>query len=144
MKFTIDETLSAAEAEMLSDRIDTYNAQKTGFTNERPLQLAARDADGNLLGGLTGSTGLQWLYIHVLWIEDPYRQDGIGSSLLKEAEQLGVQRGCRSSCLMTFSFQAREFYERFGYAVFGQLDDYPEGHTLYFMQKKITIADPRG
>lgn len=137
--FTIDETLSAEEADMLSDRIDTYNAQKTGFIDERPLQLAARDENNQLLGGLTGSTGLQWLYIHVLWIEEPHRHQGIGASLLEQAEQLGIQRGCHSSCLMTFSFQAREFYEQLGYAVFVKLDNYPEGHTLYFMRKKLAL-----
>ncbi|MCG8364917.1 MAG: GNAT family N-acetyltransferase [Pseudanabaenales cyanobacterium] len=137
MNFTIDEGLSADEADMLGKRIDAYNAQQTGFTEERPLKLAARDSAGNLLGGLTGSTGFQWLYIHILWIEEPNRNLGVGSSLVEHAEQLGVQRGCRSSCLMTFSFQAKELYERLGYVVFGQLDDYPEGHTLFFMRKKL-------
>ncbi|NEO32800.1 MAG: GNAT family N-acetyltransferase [Symploca sp. SIO3C6] len=140
MNFTINEGLLDEEAEMLGNCIDTYNSQQTGFTDERPLKLAARDSEGNLLGGLMGSTGFEWLYIHVLWIEEPHRNCRIGSSLVEHAERLGIQRGCRSSCLMTFSFQAKDFYDRLGYVVFGQLDDYPEGHTLYFMQKKLTTT----
>ena len=137
MDYIIDEGLTADEASMMANCIDTYNAQQTGFTDECPLKLVARDSEGNLLGGLMGSTGFQWLYIHILWIEEPNRNSGIGSSLVEYAEKLGVKRGCRSSCLMTFSFQAQEFYERLGYVVFGQLDDYPEGHTLYFMRKQL-------
>ena len=135
--YIINEGLTADEAATIANRLDAFNAQKTGFTDERPLKLVARDSDGNLLGGLTGSTGFQWLYIHILWIEEQNRYCRIGLSLVEYAEKLGVERGCRSSCLMTFSFQAQEFYERLGYVVFGQLDDYPEGHTLYFMQKPL-------
>jgi hypothetical protein len=44
--------------------------------------------------------------------------------------------------LSTFSFQARPFYERFGYEVFGELPDYPEGHSLYFMKKMLRDPEP--
>jgi hypothetical protein len=35
----------------------------------------------------------------------------------------------------TYSFQARGFYERLGYAVFGTLDDYPPGQSRIFLHK---------
>jgi hypothetical protein len=37
--------------------------------------------------------------------------------------------------LDTYSFQARGFYERLGYAVFGTLDDYPPGQSRIFLHK---------
>ncbi len=40
--------------------------------------------------------------------------------------------------LSTFSFQARPFYERLGYALIGMLENYPEGHSLFFMTKRLT------
>ena len=137
INYIINEGLSADEAEMIENHLDDYNAKQTGFTDQRPLHLVARDSEGNFLGGLTGSTGFQWLYLHILWIGEPHRHSGIGSSLVNHAEQLGIERGCNSSCLMTFSFQAREFYEQLEYVVFGELDNYPEGHTLYFMRKQL-------
>ena len=42
------------------------------------------------------------------------------------------------SLLSTFSFQARPFYEQLGYALIGTLEDYPEGHSLFFMTKRLT------
>ena len=137
INYIIDEGLSADEAEMIENRLDDYNAKQTGFTDRHPLNFVARDSEGNFLGGLTGSTGFQWLYLHILWLEEPHRNRRIGSSLVHHAEQLGIERGCNSSWLITFSFQAREFYEQLGYVVFGQLDNYPEGHTLYFMRKQL-------
>ena len=39
-----------------------------------------------------------------------------------------------------FSFQARGFYEKLGYAVFGALEDYPIGHSRMFLRKTIAPA----
>ena len=37
----------------------------------------------------------------------------------------------------TFSFQARPFYEKLGYRVFGTLENHPSGHQHYLMTKKL-------
>ncbi len=42
--------------------------------------------------------------------------------------------------LRDHSFQARPFYERHGYTVFGTLDNYPIGHSRCFMQKAFAVA----
>ena len=39
--------------------------------------------------------------------------------------------------LDTFDFQAKEFYKKQGYVVFGKLDDCPENHCRYFMKKLL-------
>lgn len=48
--------------------------------------------------------------------------------------------------LDTFDFQARPFYERHGYEVFGTLDDYPPGHSRFFLRKDLALqpAKPYG
>jgi hypothetical protein len=48
-----------------------------------------------------------------------------------------VQRGCAHAHLDTFSYQARPFYERRGYQVFGMLQDYPPGQQRFFMEKTL-------
>jgi ribosomal protein S18 acetylase RimI-like enzyme len=68
------------------------------------------------------------------------RLRGYGERLLRAAEEEARMQGCRGVCLSTFSFQARPFYERFGYEVFGELADYPAGHAYYFLKK--TLEDP--
>jgi len=39
--------------------------------------------------------------------------------------------------LDTFDFQAKDFYTKQGYEVFGILDNCPEGHKRYYMKKNI-------
>ena len=55
-----------------------------------------------------------------------------------EIERLAHERRCSYCYLDTFSFQARPFYEKLGYKVFGTLEDHPKGHTHYFMKKALT------
>ncbi|MEM7015172.1 MAG: GNAT family N-acetyltransferase [Verrucomicrobiota bacterium] len=137
MQLTISRDLSDGEANEIGDKLDAFNAEQCGIDDEKGLRLAARDADGKLIGGLTGVTGMQWLYIHILWIELEFRKQGVGLQLVKRAEELAKEAGCRAACLMTFSFQAKEFYEGFGYEEYGVLPDYPEGHSLHFMKKEL-------
>jgi hypothetical protein len=39
--------------------------------------------------------------------------------------------------LDTREFQARPFYERAGYRVFGELSDFPPGWKAYWMEKSL-------
>ena len=51
-----------------------------------------------------------------------------------------IRRGCWGAYLNTFSYQARPFYEKLGYQVFGTLDVYPAGHQEFFMRKRLGEA----
>ena len=46
-------------------------------------------------------------------------------------------RGCRYAHLDTFSYQARPFYDRLGYRLFGELENYPPGHSRFFLRKQL-------
>ena len=47
------------------------------------------------------------------------------------------ERGCIGVYLDTYSFQARPFYERHGYAVVGVLPDMPPGGAMYYLAKRL-------
>jgi len=53
------------------------------------------------------------------------------------AEAEARARGCIGIWLNTFSFQARGFYEKLGFTLIGQIDDYPVGHQRFFLQKRF-------
>ncbi len=125
------------EIQTLDQRLEAFNVQQTGIDDIRPLGIAVRDEAGRLVGGLKGLTLLGWLYVNVLWLEEDSRGQGLGTELLRRAESEAADRGCRAACLTSFSFQAPGFYLRQGYRIFGQLEDYPEGETKYFLTKSL-------
>jgi hypothetical protein len=56
---------------------------------------------------------------------------------MKMAEQEGLTRGCQSVFLDTHDFQALPFYQKLGYEIFGELEDFPPGHTRYYLKKRL-------
>ncbi len=133
--YRIDKNVTKEEANLIDEKIDEFNFSKTGINDSKSLNLALRDENGNLVGGLVGMTCYSWFYISFLWVEENLRGEGFGEQLLLEAEKQAKERGCKNSCLTTFTFQARPFYEKNGYKIFGELEDYPENESLLFMRK---------
>ena len=77
-------------------------------------------------------------YIDTLCVDEAYRGKGLGAKLLAEVESAAKEKGCYLIYLDTFDFQAKEFYEKQGYAVFGVLDDCPKGHCRYYLKKALS------
>lgn len=109
----------------------------TGVPGFRPLSVMARDARGALVGGVIGSVNWNWLHVALVWVAASHRRTGLGRRLMAEIERAAVARGCTHAHLDTFSYQARPFYERLGYRLFGTLADYPDGHQRFFLEKDL-------
>ncbi|WP_419418729.1 GNAT family N-acetyltransferase [Legionella sp. D16C41] len=77
------------------------------------------------------------LYISVFFVEESYRNQGLGTMLINKVEEKAKQLGVTLAHLDTFDFQARYFYLKHGYEVFGTLDDCPKGHKRYYMKKVL-------
>jgi GNAT superfamily N-acetyltransferase len=61
---------------------------------------------------------------------------------MARAEAWARQRNLAGMWLDTFAFQARPFYEKLGFTVFGTLEDHPRGSRRFFMQKRFTAPAP--
>jgi GNAT superfamily N-acetyltransferase len=102
-----------------------------------PHNFFLRDTEGEILGGALGQLWGAWMYLDYLWVDRSLRGRGHATCLVKAAEDGAVACGCTGAFLGTFSFQARPFYEKLGYHVFGMEKDYPKGHTHYQMTKRL-------
>jgi GNAT superfamily N-acetyltransferase len=121
----------------LYDAIVAYNNAQVGDHWTGRLNIFARDQHGQIIGGIYGFTDRGWLRIEVLVVKDGWRGLGVGTRLLAVAEDEGRARGCHDAWLDTFSFQALPFYQQHGYAIFGALENYPTGHSRYFVRKAL-------
>jgi GNAT superfamily N-acetyltransferase len=136
---SLDEFTPSAEDPFgaLNAILNEHNVGHVGPANHVPLWLFARDASGNVQGGVQGQTYWSWCTINVLAVAKPYRGQGIGSRLLAKAEEIARARGCVGIRLDTTSFQAPDFYARHGYTEFGRIDGYPPGHTRHWFMKRL-------
>ncbi|GAP97403.1 putative N-acetylmannosamine-6-phosphate 2-epimerase [Leptolyngbya sp. NIES-2104] len=102
-----------------------------------PLEIFLLDDRQKIRAGLVGLTRWNWLLIETLWVEESLRHQGFGKRLMHLAEQEAKQRGCTEAILDTFSFQAKGFYEKLGYEMFAQVDDYPSGYSFFQLKKEF-------
>ena len=123
--------------ELILAGLVAYNEAHAGPSGAQPMAVLVRDEGQRVLGGLWGWTAYGWLSIELLFLPPDLRGLDLGREVMRRAEDEARRRGCHGVWLDTFGFQARGFYERLGYAVFGQLDRYPDGFTRYFMQKAL-------
>lgn len=65
------------------------------------------------------------------------RGSSVGTEILRTAESVAMERGCRAVILDTLSFQAPDFYEKRGYVCVGIIDNYRGGMQHIFLQKKL-------
>lgn len=128
-----------ADEEVILQGLIGFNRGPTGREagELRPFAVLVRDEARNTIGGAIGSSYYGWLAIDLLWLPASLRGSGLGTQVMRLAEEEARARGCVGIRLDTYSFQARGFYEKLGYAVFGTLPDHPPGHTRYWLAKRI-------
>jgi GNAT superfamily N-acetyltransferase len=129
--------LDPAEVARIHESLRRFNEPHSGPYDRHDLLVTARAADGTLAAGLTGLTQWQWLYVDYLWVDERWRGSGLGSRLMRCAEDEAVRRGCRWSRLYTYDFQAPGFYAKRGYEQWGVLEDYPPGHRQIWLRKAL-------
>lgn len=89
-----------------------------------------------MVGGLIASKKGKWVCIDYLWVSEETRGSGLGSMLMKAAEQEGKRTGCKHGLVDTFSFQALPFYVKQGYQLQMSLPDFPdEGIQRHYLTK---------
>ena len=130
---TVADSLESALLKTL--RAGLPQAANEGFV------LAARSADGVLIGGLVGNTSYGWLLIKILWVERACRRAGVGRQLMQRGEDKARDLGCHAAWLDTSSPGAMCFYRQLNYEIFAELGNSagqnPPGHRRWFMKKPL-------
>ena len=136
MSVLIGRDMSVEQEKAVVGGLLAFNENQIGPSNEEPVKFVAFDVEG-VVGGVIGHTRWNWLYVAKLWVDERARGQGVGTKLLTAAEDLARKRGCVGASLDTFEYQARPFYEKLGYELFGTLDGYPPGSRQFYLRKKL-------
>jgi GNAT superfamily N-acetyltransferase len=127
-----------ADHEAILGPLIAFNFSKIGIRDFKPLAILLKDPDRQeTVGGLWGESYYDWLFVELLFVPEFLRGQGFGKQLMAEAETVARSRGCAGIWIDTFEFQARGFYEKLGYTLFGTIEDYPRGINRFFLKKRI-------
>ena len=113
-----------------------YNTAAAGDGKREPVAVSVTDGD-RIVGGAVGRFWHGWVYVDLFWVSEALRGQGIGNRVMDTLEAHAARLGARGVHLVTYSWQARPFYEKRGYVVFGELSPYPDGHACYWLSKTL-------
>jgi N-acetylglutamate synthase-like GNAT family acetyltransferase len=125
--------LSASDIGVLEDHLDEFNSNRTGCHDSAMLSFELK-LDDALIGGIAGFTWAGFCELRQFWIHERFRGAGHGTELLNRAIDEARARNCSHIYLATYSFQAPNFYKRFGFETVAVVEDRPPGHRDFIMR----------
>jgi GNAT superfamily N-acetyltransferase len=138
---TLTDTPDEQAQAVIQGGLSDYNSGQAGYRDARALAVLVCDPETQeVIGGLLGRTSMGLLFIDLFFLPASLRRHGIGSRVIRAAEEEALRRRCSRAILFTVTFQAPGFYERQGYQVLGRIDCDPPGHTRICMTKKLGTA----
>lgn len=137
MKILTEFNPTENEIDFFEQKLYQYNLQKIdGYAYENFILKSVDDTD-SVIAGIHCQIGGRWLYIASLWINEKLRNQGIGRKLIAQAQEVAIQKKCVGIYLYTYSFQSPQFYEKFGFRVFGELENFCNGNSKLYMKKNL-------
>ena len=125
------------DAQVILKGLDTYSEAYVQSCESVDFCRKIVDNDGRFAAGVIaevdkGESG----FVDALFVEEPLRRQGLGTYLLKKAEEFAKENG--ASMIMTNAGDWNvEFFKKNGYLLRGELGDVPKGHSCYELYKKI-------
>ena len=88
--------------------------------------------------GAIGNILLSIMHIKYLWLTESLKGQGMGTKIISMLEVEAIDWVLTSIALETYSFQAPEFYQKFGFIEEGKFESYPcFGINKLFYQKNF-------
>ncbi len=143
MKITFEE--NEAFSDILTDKIKAMNNKISPYHKAvreegyMKYLLLEETRNGGFAAGLDARMFWNCMYIDTLYVEESDRGTGLGRLFLNKAIEIAREHQCKFIILTTFSFQAKDFYEKFGFYIIGEIKDYPPGESYYTMRKDLLM-----
>ncbi|EHM25972.1 MULTISPECIES: GNAT family N-acetyltransferase [Streptomyces] len=139
--FVLTDAPNPEDVAAISDALDRFNIEHTEIADRRPLAVLVRDPETHqVVGGLTGRTSLGLFFLDLFYLPTRLRGSGLGTEILRQAEDEARARGCRTAVLYTITFQAPGFYQKNGWKRLGEVPCDPPGTSRVFMTKELTAS----
>lgn len=129
--------LSVEEMRQIEIKLDDYDSQHLPEAINEMFKIGYTNEHNEVIGGLFAtSTAFNIVYVSMVFVDEAYRQQGIGKQLMHELEKQARQKGAKWIRLDTFDFQGKAFYEALGYEkVGGYTSDNPPFSEYFFLKR---------
>jgi GNAT superfamily N-acetyltransferase len=124
--------------------IDTGRELARSYGGHAQPIACAMTERSSLIGGATGRTEFNRLFIDYLWIAPQWRLRGLASEALHKIEALAAQRGCIDAIIETLDDDIAQWYQRAGYVPIAQVPGYCGPWSRHTLLKPHTCPKRNG
>lgn len=130
-----------AFSEFIDNEFNKYADKNNLICNYNSFAFAAKEND-KTVGVIAGHSYYNEVHISDFIVLEDYRGKGIGTSLIKKAEDYHRDNGFESINLTTYEFQAPDFYKQNGYDLeFVRENKSNAKLSKYFFIKKLSTVN---
>ncbi|TGL57348.1 GNAT family N-acetyltransferase [Leptospira ognonensis] len=141
-QYTVERTSNPDEEtqKFLWGKLQEYSLSKLNREDHKTTDFFSitYSERGTIIAGALCYFYFKGLNLQLLWVDESKRGRALGTKLLAQVEEEAGKLGAKLIFLYSFGFQAPKFYLKWGYKQFGIIEDFPEGHNCYFLQKKLS------
>lgn len=132
LRYVFNEQCQNDVVDALKKKLREYNASKIKDYNSRDYFFGYYDENDNLIAGLYACCRLGKFHIDYLWVDESFRKTGLGTKLLKQAEEIAIKNKVLYIRLNSGTFQAPDFYLKNGYQIFAKLPILTNGNEEHY------------
>ena len=128
---------SRDDADVIENGIRTYSEAYEPEYESVDFYKKLVDKDGRFIAGVIADVDKDaYGFVDALFVEEALRHQGLGTSLLKAAEDFSKENGA-SMILTSAGDWNVDFFKKNGFLLRGELKDVPKGHDCYELYKMI-------
>ena len=131
---------SEEDVDYICEQLDEgYNQKHLDFKHDYiKINRKLVNKDGKVVAAImAGITEVDVGWIWKIWVDEEYRNQGLGTLLLKHFEKKAKEKGATKIISQEVFDWNVGFFKKAGYNVAGQLPDFPKGHTFYIIEKDL-------
>lgn len=119
--------------------LDAFDAQHVQNMLPAVIKIGVVDDNGEVIAGLFASMGgYRIMYVSILFVDERYRRQKIGTQLMNDLEIKSRKLGARFIRLDTFDWQGYDFYKSLGYEEVGSYSDSQQRFSEHFFLKRLS------
>lgn len=129
--------LDSNQVKDIENRLNAYDKKHIQYTIDGEISLGIIE-DSHLIAGVNACmTAYRILYVSTVFVEESYRNKGVGRYLMTKLENEAKKLGANLIRLDSFNWQGSYFYERIGYKKVGEYQNEKDSFSEYFFLKEI-------
>lgn len=123
--------------EILSNGICEEAFKKKGLGKIEEFAFFIYDNSNQIIGGLKAVHFYKSIHVDLLWVHPLYRNSNYGTTLMSKVEEYAKTKQCSFITICTMDFEAKDFYQKLGYVIEFERNNYEKNSTLYYLKKNL-------